>query len=102
MFLWNYICGVFYIPLDDSMPVERVKLILNTVEPEIIIYDKTTEKKIESLGYRDSSLSYDEVINEEIDEAVIIEKVNNIKTTDLLYVIYVWIHRDAKWGNNKS
>lgn len=80
--------GCFYIPIDESMPVERVKLILKTVEPELIIYDKTTAKKMETLEYHNCALSYEEAINGEIREDIIDNRVSLAKTTDLLYVLF--------------
>lgn len=80
--------GCFYIPIDDSMPVERVRLILNTVEPEIIVCDQATLEKTETLGYKRISLTYEEVCSGETDERLVLDRINSLKTTDLLYVLF--------------
>lgn len=80
--------GCFYIPIDDAMPIDRVRLILATVEPKVIIYDQFTEKKVSVLGYNDISFMFEEAIAEQIDHELIAERVFNTKTTDLLYVLF--------------
>ena len=36
--------GNFYVPIDEEMPRTRIELILQNVQPEIIICDEATEK----------------------------------------------------------
>lgn len=80
--------GCFYIPIDDSMPVERVRLILQTADPRLIICDKATSGKIGGSDYAGCVLSYEDVISGETDEKEISKRLLLVKTTDLLYVLF--------------
>lgn len=52
--------GNFYVPVDASMPSERVSLILETLSPVMIIDARKTDKVFEG------AVSYDELITEDV------------------------------------
>jgi D-alanine--poly(phosphoribitol) ligase subunit 1 len=50
--------GITYVPIDESMPIDRVKLIINQVKPSLVIgnvgvsnYENITEEQIEKIMY---------------------------------------------------
>ena len=87
-FLGAVYAGCFYVPIDSQMPIERIKLILSTLKPSMIIYDDITEKSMDLLDVDCIKIHYIEIIDSIIDN----EKLNRIrlcsKNTDLLYVLF--------------
>ncbi len=87
-FLGVAYAGCFYVPIDRQMPPERIKLILSTLKPDMIIYDDVTVKSIDLLDAECEKIHYAEMIDSSIDD----EKLNYIrsysKNTDLLYVLF--------------
>ena len=53
--------GCFYVPLDAQMPMERINIILKTLEPAAVIYDSKTEKSISLIEVDCIKVFYDEV-----------------------------------------
>ena len=80
--------GCFYVPIDSNMPTDRIKLILDTLNPSIIIYDDITEKKISNLNSEYIMVHYKKALKTEIDQ----DRLDYIrlysKSTDLLYVLF--------------
>ena len=75
--------GNMYVPLDASMPVERVNLILDTLKP-IAIIDAT-----DSSDNLFNSIKTDDIINSSnIDNKLLEEIRNNSIDTDPLYAIF--------------
>ncbi len=48
-FLGAVYAGCYYVPIDEEMPEHRIKLIFETLKPEIVIYDDTTEESVREL-----------------------------------------------------
>ena len=80
--------GCYYTPIDSQMPLDRVRLILDTLNPSAVIYDKTTKAKIEELGLSDKALSYDDIMGVDIDDAKLKAVRENASASDLLYVFF--------------
>lgn len=80
--------GCFYVPIDHLMPVERINLIIDTVNPGMIIYDNITEKNISQLQTECVKVHFDEIIGNKI----CVEELKNIRDmmidTDPLYVLF--------------
>lgn len=80
--------GAFYAPIDDQMPGQRVKLILDTLETDFIITDAKCAPKARELGFTGNILLFDEVSKVEIDE----EKLRGVRRkaidSDPLYAIF--------------
>ena len=47
--------GNYYVPLDADMPAFRIKLILDTVKPPLVICDDTTQKHLNEWGIGNSA-----------------------------------------------
>lgn len=80
--------GCFYVPIDSQMPLERIRLIFDTLKPVMIIYDDVTSKKIEEINNGIQSILYSDMLNTDINKSVLDEIHSNSKTTDLLYVLF--------------
>lgn len=87
-FFGSVYAGCFYVPIDSQMPIERIQLIFDTLQPEIIICDDITSGKLDSFRSNYSVIHYKEALDSEIDY----EKLHSIrcrsKLTDLLYVLF--------------
>lgn len=82
MFLGVAYSGNFYVPLDTTMPSERIAIILDDLSP-IMILSSASQKVV---GYE--TISYDRCLNETIDEELVLKTRERIIDTDPLYAIY--------------
>lgn len=80
--------GCFYVPVDSQMPIERIKLILDTLKPRMIIYDDVTAKKIDEIKNDVQTVLYADMLNTGINKLALDDIRSNSKTTDLLYVLF--------------
>lgn len=80
--------GCYYTPVDSQMPVDRIKMILDSLNPAVVIYDATTEDNIKALGVEDKAVSYEEISQGEIDADVLAKIRRQQVSTDLIYVLY--------------
>lgn len=80
--------GCFYVPIDSQMPQERMNIILDKLSPAIIIYDKTTEKKLSKLVSNAVFIPYESACQTIYDDYKLEEVAQNICNTDLLYVFF--------------
>lgn len=85
-FLGIAYAGCFYVPIDNQMPSERVNLIIETLNPSLIIYDKITEKKLNEFSI--PKINYNEVSASSINTEALTHIRQSSKTTDLLYVLF--------------
>ena len=75
--------GNFYVPIDASMPTERIRLIFDTLNP-IIIIDARLKDTGDLNGFR-----YEDILREcEIDTEVLISIRDDAIDTDPLYTIF--------------
>ncbi len=82
LFLGIVYSGNFYVPLDTNMPYERVKMILEELNPKLILASVT--QSID--GY--DTIPFEEVTAGEIDEEALKDIRNRALDTDPLYAIY--------------
>jgi len=87
-FMGTVYAGCFYVPLDSKMPVDRMQLIVDTLNPAALIYDEKNEKTLVQLNLDCERLPYGGLAETEPD----IEKLKKIRSqatdTDLLYVLF--------------
>ena len=80
--------GNFYCPIDTSMPMERVKMILDVSASQMIITDLDHMQTIKAVAPDASIVLYDEAIQSKID----VEKLNCIRRgmidMDPMYVLF--------------
>jgi amino acid adenylation domain-containing protein len=80
--------GCYYVPLDAEMPAFRVKLILETVAPPLIICDGGTRDIITGLGYGGQALLYDDAAITEINDAALAGIRRRAIDADPVYVVF--------------
>lgn len=83
--------GNFYTILDTHSPKERIDLILNTLEPKIIITDNKNEKK--ALEYIDDQsnmqlIKYEEAVEENYQEEKLKKVRDKIIDTNPMYILF--------------
>ena len=80
--------GCFYAPIDVQMPPERIALILEVLKPEVVICDEAGAESIGNAGGDQQILLFAEAIQTKADAELLKERRRNIKSTDLLYVLF--------------
>lgn len=86
MFLGATYSGNFYVPVDLSLPYERIKSMLATISPVTIIGFEEYFEQIKALGYEFSS--YNDILNVDIDDTSLASIRKNSIDTDPLYAIF--------------
>lgn len=80
--------GNFYTPIDVSMPEKRVKKILETLQPVVIITDKAHKKTAELIVDKNNLLMYEDMCTCPNNEKILAERRGRIIDTDILYVLF--------------
>lgn len=80
--------GGFYVPLDSKMPIDRINIIIDTLNPAAVIYDKKTEKFLDSMNTDCIKLAYEEIYNIDNDEEKLHDARNKMIDTDPLYILF--------------
>ena len=80
--------GCFYVPIDDKMPVDRIRTILDIMPCAAIICDNTTEEKANQLGCDHVIVMSDNIKNTEPDETGLSAIRKSAIDTDPLYVLF--------------
>lgn len=84
--------GCYYVPIDEEMPPHRIDLIFETLKPELVICDDTTEHAAAELQ-KSSEISfqivkYNMLINYEVNEGALAEIENRAIDTDPIYIVF--------------
>ncbi len=88
VFMGAAYAGCFYIPLDAQMPMERINIILKTLQPAAVIYDDKTEKLLSLMETDCIKVLYDEIsILPQNKEKLKIARREMIDT-DPLYILF--------------
>ena len=80
--------GGFYSPIDVDMPQVRVDKILEVLDPQIVITTKELRESFSAMNYSGDYILYEEVKEEDGDEAFVLPETEKIVDTDLLYVLF--------------
>ncbi len=80
--------GNFYCPIDTEMPLSRIQVIIDTLEPIAILTDKVSIKLLEELEYQGEIFKYEDAICHEIDESRLAEVRKRTLDTDPVYVLF--------------
>ncbi len=87
-FMGTVYAGCFYVLLDPKLPAERLKTILDTLTPDVMIVDHAYDKQFATLGFNGTVIDIDEAKNEAADS----EKLEGIRRQSLdidpLYAIF--------------
>ena len=80
--------GCYYVPIDEEMPVHRIRLIFDTLNPRAVICDEETEGHARELGYDKQLMRYEDLIREEIDEEALLEIRRKSLDVDPIYIVF--------------
>lgn len=80
--------GNFYTVLDVKSPIDRLNLIIDKLEPLMIITDSKNNEKIKSMNLTDNLYTYNEAIMQDIDQIKLNQILNQLIDTDLAYVLF--------------
>lgn len=80
--------GNHYVPIDTSMPLHRVELILKKLNPALIITDHANEQKIKGYENQINVGHYSKMICSEILDDKILSIQASVVDTDPLYILF--------------
>ncbi len=80
--------GNFYVPIDEEMPAQRIQLILQNVQPEIIICDEATQKVAQQFAFEGRIVLYDAIKDTPADEEALQEIYDRSIDTDPIYIVF--------------
>lgn len=81
-------CGCSYSPMDTGMPGERLKLILDTLEPAAVLTTGEFAEKIRDMGYEGPVILYEESLGTAAEPGLLAERRRKVIDTDPLYIIF--------------
>ena len=87
-FLGTLYSGNYYVPLDAEIPLLRIKLILETCNPPLIICDEKTQKLINEWELKYPTVKYSEIKSHNIDEAALAAIRKQSIDTDPMYIVF--------------
>ena len=80
--------GCFYAPMDPAVPQDRIEILLEHLDPAVIIYDEKNASIARSLEDRYKTVSFDQLLSEQPD----LELLNTVRTNcsyfDLMCVMF--------------
>ena len=80
--------GCFYVPIDEEMPLYRVELIFQTLNPRAVLCDGKTRPAVERMGYAGSLYDYEEAAAFQPDQ-VLLDRIRAAQLdTDPLYIVF--------------
>jgi amino acid adenylation domain-containing protein len=80
--------GCFYAPLDPNLPEERLRLIMENLQPALIIADQNTSAKAVSAYPKAHCICASEALQTPMDKKLIQERSEAIEPDDLSMVLY--------------
>lgn len=80
--------GCFYVPLDSQMPIERINIILKTLQPAAVIYDDKTAKFLSLMETDCIKVLYDKICVLPPDKEKLELARREIIDTDPLYILF--------------
>lgn len=87
-FLGAAYAGCYYIPIDADMPLQRVQMIVDQVDPRLIIRDEATQDKLPALRHSACVIADHDWCSRKTEEVRLTAIAQNICTSDLLYVLF--------------
>ena len=80
--------GNFYVPIDRQLPVKRVELIINTLNPKAAIIIEKDNRILDEIGFEGKRLIYSEAAEYTADEKALKAVRDTAIDTDPLYAIF--------------
>lgn len=88
VFMGAAYAGCFYVPLDSQMPMERINIILKTLQPAAVIYDDKTEKNLSLMETDCMKVLYDKICMLPQDKEKLELTRRKMIDTDPLYILF--------------
>ena len=80
--------GCFYVPIDEEMPAERIRLIIENCSPRAMICDEKTREKAEAFSFDGRIYAYSELVTGEIEEKALKSVYDAALDTDPIYIVF--------------
>lgn len=80
--------GCFYVPIDEEMPVHRIRLIFETVQPRAVICDEKTREHALEMGYGDQILMFKDLITHPVNVALLGDIRRAALDVDPIYIVF--------------
>lgn len=80
--------GNFYCPIDTEMPLSRIQVIFNTLNPLAILADKESVRRLEGLEYTGKIVIYEEAVCQKVDDDRLESIRKQMTDTDPVYVLF--------------
>lgn len=88
-FFGSVYAGCYYVPIDEEMPAERIRLILDNVNSPVIICDEENKGRAEELRKDGQKiLLYNEIIKTEHDSELLKSIADTTIDTDPVYIVF--------------
>ena len=88
LYLGVAFAGCHYVPLGADLPPLRLKLILDTLKPDILLTDGKNQQVIESLDFQGTVVVASEAEQMPVDEEQLASRRRKMIDTDPLYIIF--------------
>ncbi|MBP8989317.1 MAG: amino acid adenylation domain-containing protein [Clostridia bacterium] len=87
-FLGVIYSGCYYVPIDDEMPLFRIELIFENLNPKAVICDEASVSSLLKLGYAGQVYRYD-AINRTPEDSALLDQIRDRQIdTDPIYVVF--------------
>ena len=80
--------GNFYVPIDTQMPLNRIELIFNTLQPQAVILLQKDIELLNKIGFNGRLIIFEEAGCNLIDDMVLLQNRKKAIDTDPLYAIF--------------
>ena len=80
--------GNYYVPIDPEMPRFRIELIFKNLSPKAVICDGASAEELKSYDYSGKIFLYDEMVQTEINDAVLTGVRERQIDTDPIYIVF--------------
>ncbi len=80
--------GNFYVPIDEEMPRTRIELILQNVQPQIIICDEETQNVAKEFRFDGEIVLYDHIKDTLVKEEALNSIYRKSIDTDPIYIVF--------------
>lgn len=80
--------GNFYVPIDEEMPAVRIQMILDNVQPPLIICDQETIALTGDFQIKGEIVLYDEISSGMVDDEALQRIHDSAIDTDLIYIVF--------------
>lgn len=80
--------GNFYSPIDVKMPVARIQRIMDTLEPKVILTDRSHYDKVQEFTNSAKIILLEDAMQNKYELDQINKTIDKVVSTDLLYVLF--------------